>query len=182
MNRMACGIHYIRDRQPSDTWEPHQTFTLQHEVNKQHIKINKQEIVRITNCLISFDKARTAEEKFPTILPLRRKVFTDADTQADPQTLLWYDVDRTQTDAVRQFSCCIYSLPQERIYQSIAQQRQEGIHIETHKLICSKSSGAMIHVHSFKKIASDIQTFSGVYRETDTHRQQDDIISLLLFF
>jgi hypothetical protein len=42
------------------------------------------------------------------------------------------------------------------------------------------SSGAVIYVPSFIKIGSGIQKLIGGY--TQTHRQQRDLISLILFF
>jgi hypothetical protein len=41
-------------------------------------------------------------------------------------------------------------------------------------------SDGMIYIQSFTKIASGIQNLVG--RDTQTHRQRGDLISLLLFF
>jgi hypothetical protein len=44
--------------------------------------------------------------------------------------------------------------------------------------------GAMIHIPSFVKIGSGIEKFDGggTHTHSKTHRQQGDLVSLLLFF
>jgi hypothetical protein len=42
--------------------------------------------------------------------------------------------------------------------------------------------GGIIHISSFVKISSDLQLLEGIHTDRHTHRQQGDLISLLLFF
>jgi hypothetical protein len=49
------------------------------------------------------------------------------------------------------------------------------------KYAVEMGSGAMIYIPSFIKIGSDIQKLKRWDTHTDTHRQQGDLISLLLF-
>jgi hypothetical protein len=48
------------------------------------------------------------------------------------------------------------------------------------KYAVETASGAMIYITSFIKIGSSIQKL--IKGDTQTHRQHDDLISLLLFF
>jgi hypothetical protein len=50
-------------------------------------------------------------------------------------------------------------------------------------LVVEMGSGAVIYVPSFIKIGSGIQKLIGeIHRQTYTHRQQHDLISLLYLF
>jgi hypothetical protein len=76
-----------------------------------------------------------------------------------------------------------YSLPRERVYRA----KTGGIHAHTHwcegfmKYDVEVGSDARIYAISFIKIGLGIQKFLRVDSHTDTHRQQGDLISLLLF-
>jgi hypothetical protein len=101
--------------------------------------------------------------------------------------------DRPTDKRVQQFfSCCVYSLPQERVYWAVAQQRKKGytlqslcpaaiggIHIQTYRLmwgICEVSvqmgSGAMIYLY----IPSSIKIGPGIQKLTGgTHKYTDSM-------
>jgi hypothetical protein len=82
------------------------SFNTQNRVQGEEEEEKKeQEVLGRTNCLLSFDTTRTAQKMtHPTLLRCRGNVFTEPlpsnlrDTQTDPQTLLWYDMDRVEHD------------------------------------------------------------------------------------
>jgi hypothetical protein len=149
----------------------------------------QQELGR-TNRLLSFDMTRTAKKTVsPTFLHSHRNMFTEpllwnamGNTQTHLQTLLWHDMDRIKNN-VSNNSSLFYVLVAIamclpcRFLATIG-----GIWVQTHRLM-----GVIYEVRrwdglipSFIKIGSGIQNLIG--GDTQTHRQDEDCISLVLFF
>jgi hypothetical protein len=136
----------------------------------------------------------------PIILRCCEKVFTkplpsnDKGTQTvtDGQTLLWYDMDRKEKARptiillLSVFFAAGTCLPSRWLATIQGYTYKYGDWWERFmKYAIEMGSGAMICILIFIKIGSGVQSWYGgihIHRHTDTHRQQGDLISLLLFF
>jgi hypothetical protein len=145
----------------------------------------------------------------PTIIHCHRNIFTELLPGNDKgihwhqylfrpyrQTLLWWDMDRTEH--VQQFFYyCVYSMPQKRVYLSPCLAPNGALHL-TQLLPCNDGRDKHIYRHTREgrdlwgtllrwaqvpKFHEDWYRHSNVDgRDSQTHRQHVDKISLLLFF
>jgi hypothetical protein len=100
-------------------------------------------------------------------------------------TLLLYNTDRVEHDMYNNSSMfvCVF-VAAVKCLPSRCLATLDGIHIETHRLMGGiyevRRWGAMIYIPSFVKCCSGIQKM--IWGDSQIHRQQGDLISLLWFF
>jgi hypothetical protein len=156
-----------------------------------------QDVLGRINRLLSFDTTRTKEKRclqqfcFVTgkCLPSHWFAMIKGHTDRPTNSPLIQHGPSSRRRVQQFFHCCMYSLPRERVYRSVALQRQTRKRIQAHRLMGGIHKVRLwdgLRYHDIKYIPSFIKIGWGIQKliwgNTQIHRQHGGLISLLIFF